>query len=42
MNILIMEDQWNLVYTLVIYEIFIAVVILLEKYTMKLIDYKYN
>lgn len=35
MNILIIDDGWNLVYTLVIYEIFIAIYILIEKYTLK-------
>ena len=35
MNILIIEDEWKLVYTIFIYEIFIAVFILLEKYTLK-------
>jgi len=35
MNILVLDDQWKLVYTLLIYEIFIAIFILLEKYTLK-------
>ena len=35
MHILIMEDSWNLVYTLFIYEIFITIFILIEKYTVK-------
>ncbi|MDP4183455.1 MAG: hypothetical protein Q8942_20495 [Bacillota bacterium] len=35
MGILIMENGWNLVYTLIIYEIFIAAFILIEKYTLK-------
>ena len=35
MNILIMEDGWNLLYTLIIYEIFIAIFILIEKNTVK-------
>lgn len=35
MNILIIEDSWNLVYSLFIYEIFIALYILIEKYTLK-------
>lgn len=35
MGILIMENGWNLIYTLIIYEIFIAAFILTEKYTMK-------
>jgi hypothetical protein len=35
MNILVMENGWNLIYTLIIYEIFIAVYILIEKYTLK-------
>jgi hypothetical protein len=35
MNILIIEDSWNLSYTLFIYEIFIAAYILIEKYTLK-------
>lgn len=34
-NILIFEDGWKLVYTLIIYDIFIAVFVLLEKYTLK-------
>lgn len=34
MNILIFEDGWKLVYTLFIYEVFIAAFILLEKYTL--------
>lgn len=36
MHILIMENRWNLVYTLFIYEIFITVFVLIEKYTLKL------
>lgn len=35
LNILIIKDSWNLVYTLIIYEIFIAAYILIEKYTLK-------
>ncbi|MDF2593545.1 MAG: hypothetical protein K0S75_3011 [Clostridia bacterium] len=35
MNILIIKDSWSLVYTLFIYEIFIAMFILIEKYTLK-------
>ncbi|MDF2891300.1 MAG: hypothetical protein K0R80_1667 [Clostridia bacterium] len=35
MNILIIKDSWSLVYTLIIYEIFIAIFILLEKYTLE-------
>jgi hypothetical protein len=35
MNILIMEDSWNLIYTLFIYELFMAAFILIEKYTLK-------
>ncbi|MBC8062988.1 MAG: hypothetical protein H7Y18_20345 [Clostridiaceae bacterium] len=35
MHILIMEDGWNLVYTLFIYEIFIAMFIFIEKHTIK-------
>lgn len=35
MNILIINAGWNLVYTLVIYEIFIIAYILVEKYTLK-------
>lgn len=35
MNILIMDDGWNLFYALVVYEIFIAAYILIEKYTLK-------
>ena len=35
MGMLIIEDGWNLLYTLIIYEIFIAVFILVEKYTVK-------
>ncbi len=34
MNILVMEDGWNLAYTLITYEIFIAFYILLERYTL--------
>lgn len=34
-NILILHDNWRLVYTLIIYEICIAVFILIEKYTLK-------
>ena len=33
MNILILEDRWKLVYTIFIYEICIALFILIEKYT---------
>jgi hypothetical protein len=33
-NILIIDDEWKLVYTVIIYEIFIALFILLEKYTL--------
>jgi hypothetical protein len=35
MDILIIKNGWNLFYTLVIYEIFIAAFILIEKYTLK-------
>jgi hypothetical protein len=35
MGILIIKNGWNLFYTLVIYEIFIAAFILIEKYTLK-------
>ncbi|MCT8977850.1 hypothetical protein N4T77_14710 [Clostridium sp. CX1] len=35
MGILIMKNGWNLLYTLIIYEIFIAAFILVEKYTLK-------
>lgn len=35
MGILIMKSGWNLIYTLIIYEIFIAAFILIEKYTLK-------
>jgi hypothetical protein len=35
MNILIIKDDWSLFYTLFIYEIFIALYILIEKYTIK-------
>lgn len=35
MGILIMENGWNLLYTLIIYETFIAAFILIEKYTLK-------
>jgi len=35
MNILIIKDGWKLVYTIAIYEIFIAVFILIEKYSLK-------
>jgi hypothetical protein len=34
-NILIIKDSWSLVYTLFIYEIFIAIFIFIEKYTLK-------
>lgn len=34
-NILIIKDDWNLIYTLVIYQIFIAIFILIEKHTLK-------
>ena len=34
-DILILDDEWKLLYTIFIYEIFIAVFILLEKYTLK-------
>ncbi|OGO78142.1 MAG: hypothetical protein A2Y23_11370 [Clostridiales bacterium GWB2_37_7] len=35
MNILIIKNSWSLVYTLLIYELFIAIFILIEKYTLK-------
>jgi len=35
MGILIMKDSWSLTYTLLIYEIFIAIFIFTEKYTLK-------
>lgn len=35
MGLLIIKNGWNLFYTLVIYEIFIAAFILIEKYTLK-------
>ena len=35
MNILILEDGWKLIYTIFIYEVCIAVFILIEKYTLK-------
>lgn len=35
MNILMIDNDWNFFYTLVSYEIFIAVFILIEKYTMR-------
>ena len=35
MGILIMEDSWNLIYTLFIYEIFIAAFVFIEKCTLK-------
>jgi hypothetical protein len=35
LNILIIKDSWSLVYTLIIYEIFIAIFILVEKYTLE-------
>ncbi|GFP75544.1 hypothetical protein [Clostridium fungisolvens] len=35
MGILIIESGWNLVYTLILYEIFIAIFILIEKYTVR-------
>jgi hypothetical protein len=35
MGILIMENGWKLVYTLVIYEIFIVIYIFVEKYTLR-------
>lgn len=34
-NILILDDEWKLIYTLIIYEIFIAGFILLEEFTLK-------
>jgi len=34
-GILIIEDGWNFIYTLFIYEIFIAIFILIEKHTLK-------
>lgn len=35
MGILILEDRWRLIYTLFVYEIFIAAFVLIEKYTVK-------
>jgi hypothetical protein len=35
MNILVIKESWNLIYTLFIYEIFIVAYILIEKYTLK-------
>ena len=35
MNILIIDKSWSLIYTLLIYEVFIIVFILVEKYTLK-------
>jgi hypothetical protein len=35
MNILIIKEGWNLIYTLLIYEVFIVAYILIEKYTLK-------
>jgi hypothetical protein len=35
MNLLIIKDNWSLVYTLFIYEIFIAIFILIEKNTLR-------
>jgi len=34
-NILLLDNAWKLIFTIFIYEIFIAVFILLEKYTLK-------
>lgn len=34
-GILVIEEGWSLVYTIVIYELFIAIYVLLEKYTLK-------
>lgn len=35
LGILVIEDNWKLIYSLSIYEIFIAIFILIEKYTLK-------
>ncbi|MBB6218330.1 hypothetical protein HNQ80_004494 [Anaerosolibacter carboniphilus] len=35
MNILVLDAGWNLVYTILIYEIFILIFILLEKYSLR-------
>ncbi len=35
MNILVIKEGWNLVYTLVIFELFILLYILIEKYTLR-------
>ena len=35
MNILVIKDSWNLIYTLFIYEIFIVAYMLIEKFTLK-------
>lgn len=40
-NILVFNEGWNLAYTLLIYEIFIAVFILIEKFTLKPATYSY-
>lgn len=35
MNILVLQNGWKLIYTIIIYYLFLAVFILLEKYTLK-------
>lgn len=35
MNILIIKENWHLIYTLILYELFIAAFILVEKYTLR-------
>ena len=35
MGVLVIKEGWSFAYTLVIYEIFIAIFILIEKYTLR-------